>query len=386
MKRIHRLALAACGLGVASALIGSGVATADPSGTPPANGYDRVLQGGGSDTTEEVMNGLADVITSPGGTGLPAAGDKMIASWNATGGAIQTRATGCNYSAAVAGSYVEGRRPNGSGQGVNALKDAFTAGKPTQGCLDFARSSSNGSGTNTPQLAYIPFAKDAVAFAVSATSTIPRTLTLADVQAIYTCQYPGFTGANPTKKALLPQAGSGTRSFWLGRMGLTEAAIAVAGAYPCLSDRTDFNGLQALNPGGTAIQEHRGNVLKSNQIVPISVSQFISQSQGAAQDYRGTSVLGTVTDGSTTVSYPVALNSTYGTVSSSTPALNASFTRDVYNVVPTSTLSDPKVDYVFTDTDGAANGDTSAICANPATIQRFGFGLISNCGSTTNVY
>lgn len=377
MKRTNRLVMAACGLGLASALIGTGVASADPTGTPPANGYDRVLQGGGSDTTEEVMNSLAEVITSPGGAGLPPAGDKMIASWNATGGAMKSRATGCEYTAAVSGTYVEGRRPNGSGQGISALKDAFTSGKATFGCLDFARSSSGpGSSANTPNLTYIPFAKDAVALAVLPTSSIPRQLTFAEIKAMYTCTYPGFTGSTPTRKALLPQAGSGTRSFWLGKMGLTEAAIAVPNAYPCLSDRTDLNGLQAVNPGGTGIQEHQGRFLKSNAVLPISIAQYIAQAQGASTDFRGAAILTTVTDGGDAASYPMALNVNYSTVSATNTALNGGLTRDVYNVVPTSTLSDADVDYVFT-------GSDSAICANAATILKAGFGVITNCGDTS---
>jgi len=378
MKRNNRLALAAVGLGLVTALLGAGVASADPSGTPPATGNLRVLQGGGSDTTEEVMNALSETVVSDGSVGLPPAGDKMMASWNATGGAFQSRASGCNFNASATGTWVSPNRPNGSGQGVAALKAAFTSGHQIEGCLDFARSSGNGSGTNTPQLAYIPFAKDAVAFAVSSTSTISRNLTLADLQSIYHCTYDGFTGATPTKKALLPQAGSGTRSFWIGKMGITETDIA-NGVYPCISDRTDFNGVS----GGTKIQEHRGNVLKSNQIVPISIAQYNAQAAGISTDFRGTSVLGSLVDNSsapTLFSHAFAMNTSYSNVGS-----GATLTRDVYNVVPVSSLSDPDVNYVFTDNDGAG-ADTSALCNASSVITKFGFGLISNCGITTNVF
>lgn len=374
MKRFQRLAMAACGLGVASALIGSGMASADPAGD--VHQYDRPIQGVGSDTTDDVMTGLSEVITD--GT------NKLMASWNATGGAFQTRSTGCNYSSNVGTSgYALGKRPNGSGDGVHALVDATTTGNAYNGCLDFARSSGSSNSSDNGTLTYIPFAKDAVGFAVTATSNLPRKLTFAQLKAMYNCTYPGFTGTTPTNHALIPQSGSGTRKFWLGAMGLTEAAIAGGTAYPCISDEVDRSG---LGTGGPYIQEHRGNVLDDNTIVPISVAQFIGQSQAATADFRGNAVLGTVVDGPTSsgqvVSYPVTLNPSYGTVSAGTPTLNAPLTRNVYNVVPTKTITngDPAFNQTAKD---VFVGSGSKICQLPEMIQKYGFGTLATCGDTS---
>jgi hypothetical protein len=372
MKRMKRFALAAAGLGVATALVSGGLASADPT----SNGNTRLLQGMGSDTTEEVMNGLSEVVTI--------GGDKVISSWNAQGSALQTRASGCNYNATGGSAPL---RANGSGNGVNALKASLNPADPTAGCLDFARASSGTAGTassGATNVTMIPFAKDAVGFAVTATSNLPRKLTYANLKAMYNCTYPGFTGANPTYHALIPQSGSGTRSFWLGAMGLTDDTNATTGIkngnFACISDETDRSGLGTV--GATFIQEHQGNVLDNNTIVPISIAQYIAQSQGAATDYRGSSVLGTVIDNGSgsaqSVSYPMQLNTTYGTVSG-TSTLNAPLTRDVYNAIPTARVGDTAN---YSELNQVFVGSGSLICQQGTVIKKYGFGTISNCGDT----
>ena len=204
MKVTKRLAAAACGIGVATALIGGSVAHADPT-APPANAFDRPLHGEGSDTTEEVMNGLSEVV-------VDGSGNKLIASWNAKGtsgfttrSAANTPAgSNCTYTGNPTpdSSYVEGARANGSGIGQRALRDAFTAAHPTLGCLDFSRSSSLPSAGNlgTVQVAAIPLATDAQTFAISKTSVIPRQLTKAQLQGIYHCTFGGSGRSTTTTR------------------------------------------------------------------------------------------------------------------------------------------------------------------------------------------
>ena len=97
---------------VASAAIVAGVigfaapANADPSGAP---GF-RALNGTGSDTTQDLNNGLASVVTYGGSLALGSS-DATIPSGRDNW--IQTRA---------GGTWIP--RPNGSGQGVTALKAA----------------------------------------------------------------------------------------------------------------------------------------------------------------------------------------------------------------------------------------------------------------------
>jgi len=372
MKGIKRFSVAALGLGVAGTLISAGVAFADPQGTPTAN--TRPLQGTGSDTSEEIMNALSDVVTI--------GGNKVISSWNASGGAFTSRPTGCAYSATGGTAPV---RPNGSGQGRTALIASETVGSPTEGCLDFARSSSVG-GTAGSNLTYIPFAKDAVAFAVTAASNLPKQLTLADLKAMYDCTYPGFEDNSPTAgwqstfKALLPQSGSGSRDFFyttvLGYSAstLTGDPATVRG---CVSDEKDRSG-RGDYTNSNGIQEHRANVLDNNSIVPVSIAQYIAQATGTSPTFIGKGVLGSIVNTAGDIpSYPYSLNTTYGTVAGAGDPQNANATRDIYNVVPTADLADPEVDSVFT-------GNDSLLCLQSAVISKYGFGTLgTSCGATT---
>lgn len=374
MKGIKRFSVAAFGLGVAGTLISAGMAVADPSGAPTGN--TRPLQGTGSDTSEEVMQALSDVVTI--------GGNKVISSYNATGGAFTTRPSGCAFSATGGAAPA---RPNGSGQGRTALVASKTVGggaASPEGCLDFARSSSVG-GTTGVGLTYIPFAKDAVAFAVTTTSNLPRQISLSDLKAMYDCTYPGFEDNSPAAgwqsnfKALLPQSGSGSRAFFYNTIlgyadsTLTGSPDTVRG---CVSDEKDKSG-RGDYTNNNGIQEHRANVLDDNSIVPVSIAQFIAQTTGTSPSFVGRGVLGSIANNAgTTVSYPFALNNTYGTVAAAADPQNAAATRDIYNVLPTADLSDPEVDAVFT-------GNDSLICAQAAVIAKFGFGTLgTDCGST----
>ena len=170
MKKTTNLTAVVIGLGLVSTLVGVGTAQADPATPQPPY---RALQGEGSDTTEAVLNALSETVKD-------GSNNALIASYNALGSSgFQTRAaSNCVYTGNPTpnSAYVEGARANGSGNGRKALTDAFTAGKTTFGCLDFARSSSIGSAQAALPLSYIPFALDALAFAVTNTSSFARQL------------------------------------------------------------------------------------------------------------------------------------------------------------------------------------------------------------------
>lgn len=390
MKKTNRLVLAACGLGMAASLIGVGVANADPT-SPPANAFDRPLQGEGSDTTEEVMNGLAEVV-------VDGSNNKLIASWNAKSSSGFTTRSGantpggsnCTYTGnpTPSSSYVEGARADGSGNGQKALRDAFQnsgGAQVTFGCLDFSRSSSAPSAANLGNVAVaqVPLATDSLTFALSRTSVIPRQMTGQALKDAYHCIGGGF--ATNQWKALIPQAGSGTRSTWLGKVGLTEAQLAPSGAFPCVTDQSDFGARGGPNP----IQEHDARVLNNTAIVPVSTAQWVSMMGGAVNDLRGSSMLGTIKNSaaSAELSYPVALNSSYGDLAGTADDLV--LTRTVYNVVPQKTLTggstpNPTTILVFEDTDpGSAN--TSLICQRSDVIKKYGFTPISTCGDTSTI-
>jgi hypothetical protein len=380
MKVSKRLIAAACGLGVAASLIGVSVATADPN---PLPGNTRPLQGVGSDTTEELMNGMSEVI-------VDGSNNKLISSWNAKGSTgFQTRASGCNYTGnSGEGTYLEGRRPNGSGAGQNALRDAFTTGTATFGCLDFSRSSSNPSAGNlgTVQVKALAAATDSLTFALNKATSIPRQLTKQNLIDAYHCSFGGFTTG--AWKAMIPQAGSGTRSSWLSKVGLTEAQLSVAGSFPCVTDQADLGARGGPNP----LQEHDLRNLNGTSIAPVSVAQWVSMMGGGVDnDLRGSSMLGTVkaaTGGTAAeVSFPIGLNTGYGNLTGTTDDFAA--TRTVYNVVPTSILTgganaNATAIQVFEDTDPSAV-NTSLLCQRSDVILKYGFAPISTCGTGATI-
>ncbi|MFD3486243.1 substrate-binding domain-containing protein [Streptomyces sp. NPDC058665] len=294
-------------------------ALAVPAQADPPPGEYRVLAGVGSDTTQDVFNGLGNAVAS---------GD-LIASYNATGPAIKTREVNCDLT-----------RPNGSSAGINALRNAVDN---NTGCLDFARSSRGVNNDSTTDLTWIPFAKDAVTFAVRGDSDLPTALTTQQLTDIYTCDLDELNGVALTP--LLPQAGSGTRSFFLGALGLTEDTFG-----PCVDD---------------TVQEHNGEELDSEgDIAPYSIAQYIAQGNqpGDVIDRRGFSVLGSV-DGAQPTLADGKLNTAFP------------FNRDVYNVVPTENLDLPNIEAAF------VTGD-SLVCDQDAVIEEYGFGTVANCGST----
>ncbi|MFG1669661.1 substrate-binding domain-containing protein [Streptomyces sp. Y7] len=274
------------------------VASADP-----AAGDYRVLAGVGSDTTQDVMNGLGESVD--GGT--------LIASYDATGTSpIKTREDGCEIA-----------RPNGSSQGITALNNDIDAGT---GCLDFARSS-RGVQTAGTDLTWIPFASDKLKMAVRQDGPLVGVnFTTAQLKAIYECTVTSVNG-NPVTP-LVPQSGSGTRSFFLTQIGNPTLGSCV----------------------GT-MQEHDGRALTSAaHIAPYSVAKYTAQTGGLIEDVHGATVLNTIDGGE--------------------------YSRPVYNVVETARLSEAGIAGTFV-------GAGSKVCQDTATIEVYGFGTVSDCGSTS---
>ncbi|WP_422772794.1 hypothetical protein ACN28C_07325 [Plantactinospora sp. WMMC1484] len=333
------VACLAAALGVAAA---ASPAVADPN---PVTDY-RMLTGVGSDTTQDVLNGLGDAVTI--------SGNKVIASWDARGSAnVKTKLTGCEFP-----------RPNGSTAGRVALRDSELPGSPTAGCVDFARSSSSTTNVPAGTGTWIPFAVDAVTFAINRNSDLPINMSVALLQNIYKCVI-SHIGGVPIQPLLI-QAGSGTRQFWNGQMSITDQEIAL-GDYPCLVPAS------STVPDGTGqpeVQEHDARVLTGHNdyIMPFSIAQHIAQGNAlpGVEDRRGPSELGRIN----TVS-PYAA----GTAPPN-EVMNVNFPvrRTVYNIVPTAKLNNSVIDQVFTGAD-------SLLCQQGALIQQYGFGVAADCGS-----
>ncbi|MFJ3407153.1 substrate-binding domain-containing protein [Promicromonospora sp. NPDC090134] len=361
------------GAATAALLLGGALgASADPI-NPSTGTVDRArpVDGVGSDTTQDLNNGLAAVVTN--------GGQLVLGSWDATGSAtIQTRTGGATFA-----------RPNGSSNGVNALKAAKTGGQ-WQGVtlssadLGFARSS---SAPSTPAAngaySYVPLAVDAVTYA-SATAGVPNGLTKADLTAIYSASNGqnvslsnGQTytiglesNANADIVPFLPQTGSGTRSFFIGQLGLSEATLGSAVAWTY---------------SGGSVQEHDGAALAAvtGSIAPFSIAQHIAQGKSAVLsnlygvtvlDRRHGAVLHTVTANGSAVS-PTNPNGT----------LNTAFpiARPVFTVVQHAELgTNANLEAAFAGADGAVYTATSD--SGSYTIEDFGFGSLINRATEAN--
>lgn len=362
------------GAATAALLLGGALgASADP--IDPNTGLvdlARPVDGVGSDTTQDLNNGLAAVV-------VDGSGQSVLGSWDATGSSmIQTRTGGANFA-----------RPNGSGSGVNALKAAKTGGV-WQGVtlspedIIFARSSSAPSSpVANGAYSYIPLAVDAVTYA-SATAGVPDGLTRADLTAIYRASndqdvmlsdgqtYTIGTESNADADIVpfLPQTGSGTRSFFVGALGLSESTIGSAVAW---------------NYSGGSVQEHDGAALAAvdGSIAPFSIAQHIAQGNAGTlsglygvdvQDRRHGAVLHTVTANGSAVS-PTNPNG----------SLNTAFpiARPVFTVVQHAEIAtNANLESAFV---GAA-GDvyTATSDAGTFTIEDFGFGSIINRDTEVN--
>lgn len=345
--KANKLALSVfAGTLACSVALGVAPAYADPTG-----GEYRTLTGVGSDTTQSVMNGMAEAIKDGSNAKILASYDAINPTTGEVGDKIQTRANGLAFT-----------RPDGSGAGVKALTSSIkgltypaAGGVDVTGQVDFARSSSGPSAAGT-DLTFIPFAKDAVSYAYSDTGTdaVPAGLTTADLKKIFNGDVTTYVGADAATHSyhpMLPQTGSGSRKFFLSALSLTE---------------NDFT--KSL----PTFQENKGDQIDVvGEIGPFSAAAYIAQTNGVIDN--------------TITAHAVKL----GSVDSIDPikgdgTLNSSFplARNVYNVVSTARLSgtsdaDKLLQSVFA-------GKDSKICTETSVITTYGFGLLGDaCGGTT---
>lgn len=372
--------------GVAALLVG---AIALPAQADPAPTTFGTLVGLGSDTTQDVVNGLAISI-----------GGGAIASYDANSGgaSVITRQGGkpiprASGSGAGRDELLVAIGQIASKSGV-ALADgtATTVDSSVVGQLDFARSS---SGPSSPQadgvVAYVPFARDAVDVAYAEKSPLAKVpffvgdgnqaktaptlwnLYRGDVAFAFfnadgsyhsvgalASDAPSGTTAFRLQP-LLPKFGSGTRSFFLTKLGLT-----------------DSSGFTATNPfvkdvsGGVPIEEHNGAAIAAETtssvlaVAPFSISQWVAQANKApgVTDRRAKVELAALSlaDGG---QKPATTGS--GTSYATNPAY-AGFVRDVYNIVPSRLADDPSsaISKTFI-------GSNSLVCQQTAAILQYGF-------------
>jgi hypothetical protein len=236
-----------------------------------------------------------------------------MGSFDATGSSCITTKTGVERMA----------RPNGSTDGLIALSRSIDGGawvsafagatcdrntiKPELPTIagnmtsildyvDMARSSSSpgslytGSPSTytTPTLAYIPFGRDAFAYAYhkDSNAAYSQGFTILELRSFYNCSVRSYGGQTITP--VIPQAGSGSRSAFLSKIGVEDDAT--------------FPTVGKTNGCVVEGQEHDGRTLTvPNSIMPMSVSRWVAMANGLSVNRVGNAVLGSLIPGESPV-------------------------------------------------------------------------------------
>jgi ABC-type phosphate transport system substrate-binding protein len=295
-------------------------------------------------------------------------------------------------------------RPDGSSAGITQLA-TFTKSTSGPFCTNFARSGRARISSDPPfaagGVAFVALAGDAVSWSTQTVTDAPASLTVAQLNEIYTCKVTDWGELGGKKgpiEAFLPQSGSDTLSFWL-------AAIGVSTPGPCVSN------------DGNLLAENEGvnKVLQTPEaIFPYSVGDFIAQSQHSAKclntnlkagtacspnkngvvcihvfgknafgcDVHGTMKLGEI-DGIN----PILGK---GPTEKINPGFPATFRRALFNVVPfdpattdhipgpSSPVGGINLEQIF----GASGYDCKNSTAR-TDIQNYGFAPLTSCGGTS---
>ena len=426
-KMVRSVAAVAVIGAVASISIVGGSANADPQ-------YTTGLVGVGSDTTQDVTNALAGFAPTPSG-GIVANGrfvpaiasnGQQLVSFDATN--PDPVSTDTCITSRPGGPLFQ--RPNGSTNGRAALSRASTAPsltnrwgstacgglKDISGQFDFARSSSGpSSGDTGTDLTYSVLGRDAVSLAfyrtgvatstidpvASASAQLKTRWTRAELTALYTntsaaggiqvvTADDGSTPVNVLPCAI--QAGSGTQRFVLTAFGL-NAGQETAATSVCEA----LGGTGRLQENDSTALKAKGDLAPPNTqvVVGFSVGAFVGKSNGVAGPNPQTDQVGVaaITNAvATGTAVPLGLGYS-GTAPNLTPSSTfysgVNFGRTIYNVIPTaridSLFGNDGLKSMFKDPDltTTTNGPLqAAICTQPATIERFGFLVSANCGST----
>lgn len=368
----------------AAASLGSLVMSASqPAGADPR----AVLVGVGSDTTQDVLNGLAGDGLQP--TVPLLGGAKQLASFDAIVGGVKGT---CITPTPGAPTF---DRPNGSSNGRRALSRAidqtlFTVtgstcpapgGTSVTGVIDFARSSAGpASGSGPGPLMYLPLGRDALSFAYAAPGVAApvTTLTSAQLTSLFSTGPQTINGVNVIPCSI--QTGSGTYQSWNTAVGVTATQMATA-------TTTCRTATGVVAPG--ELQENDGNALRtradsfpgSQVIIGFSAANFIAQTNGAS--------VSQLTLGGVDLGAINALGKPYnGSGTSLTPSTSfyadTVFGRTVYNVVQGSKITGPgntDLKRMFAQT---ALGSPE-VCAPgaQATVNKFGFASLTGTGAGT---
>jgi hypothetical protein len=298
-------------------------------------------------------------------------------------------------------------RPDGSSAGISALTtypDTHYKGK-TYPCVNFARSSRPRKSTDPDYaaggVAFVTLAQDAVTYSSTAVTNVPNNLTKAQLVEIFSCTVPSANGdAANTWGALLgakakkgsagqkidpivPQAGSGTLSFWMETaLGLTTDTEPTCGTAASLSTAKQ----PEENEGTSSVFLSHGKP-NPNVIYPFSVGAYVAEAYHskvcghapkAGQNKFGCDETGVLhLDGIAGIAPTVKKSG----VPVTNPAWNSTvFRRFLYDVVPFATNTSNHIPTDLEKWFGAKGG--ASFCKQTKVLEAYGFEPTSLCGFT----
>jgi ABC-type phosphate transport system substrate-binding protein len=268
VRIVSKLLAAATAAAAITALVATPALADPPAGKTPRP---TDVVGVGSDTIQNVMDQLSVAYNATHASG-------KLYSFDATNPV--TGAMGDTIKLKSGSSTCSIPRPDGSSAGITALENTGTT-TGSQPCINFARSSRARATTDPNTISFITLAGDAVTVSTQPGTHAPANkITTSVLTGIYNCtitkwnQIPGNSGgATSTIRPMLPQNGSGTRSFFLGAIGVTTPGA-------CVSTSDTAQGSGHLNDN--TLQENQGvapslNTNKTNVIFPFSVAKYIAE-------------------------------------------------------------------------------------------------------------
>lgn len=284
MRTFFKLVAGAAAAATVTALALAPVAMADPinSKGKPVLPREKDITGVGSDTIQNLLDQFSLDYNVTVRTSAP-----HLYSWDATN--PKTGAVGDMIKAKF--GCAKAPRPNGSSAGISSVTGgplALSANTRTADkkafCTDFSRSSRGRATTDPPfgkgGIAFDTIAQDGVTWATNPGSPAPNSLTLKQLTGIYNCTITNWKqvgGKNAKIDVQLPQAGSGTRSFWLTALGITAPG-------PCVDSA---KGESATNPppNGNLPEENEGVnkfLQPTNVIFPFSIGKYLAETEHSA--------------------------------------------------------------------------------------------------------
>ena len=322
-----------------------------------------VVTAAGSDTTQAVMAAVLARYAGPSGdqtANIPAVptGSGFVVPADSTCGQRLYVVSGTPPTSYTA--------PNGSGAGKNALKDPTNL---TNGCIDIARSSSGPGASDPAAFRYFGFAKDAVSWAAFNGGHAPASLSKAQIKSVYDCTFTNWSDLGGTAGPIqryLPQAGSGTRSFFIAN--ILDA-----------SDPTTVSGPSC--PAVKTVEENKGDQIaladQAGAIFPYSAGQWIAQANGVIANHRSSSTVRAITIANTSAN-PVARPHLGKYAPNVAVVTSGTFpgVRTVYNVLDTDSVAFTAArNAVGFDAANPTTGVKSPLCSGQlaSLLQAYGF-------------